>query len=306
MEKVLSLLAYPVEKVWGAERLLQLKSNWYKGQPLPERIGESFEVSVLPEYEARVGEKLLSQVIDVKKIPYLVKFIDTQENLSIQVHPDDEYALKYEQTSGKNECWVILQAEEDAGIFLGFKEGVAANDFFNAAEIGEDVAKYLNFIPVKPGDFFFIPAGAVHAIGKGITLLEVQQSSGITYRVWDWNRVGLDGRPRVLHIQKSRDVLNFSPAFQHAIEQKKLEAIFRERAMTLLDSDNFVVRFMKVSASESLPIRPNPFERLSSIIILDGHGRIEGEQITSYASYLLPERGVELYAESETSLIIVE
>lgn len=200
-----SLEPYFVEKIWGAKRLKDLKNIEMK-----ELLGESWEVSNLKEGSSSCeGRGELSSWLTKKELPYLVKFLDTSDYLSVQVHPDDQYAQKVEKSSGKSECWLILEAEKDAGIYLGFKEDVNKEEFEKAIKEGRDVSHFLNFFPVKPGDFFFVPSKTVHAIGKGVLLCEVQQSSGITYRVWDWNRVDSSGNSRELHIDKALDVLEF-------------------------------------------------------------------------------------------------
>ncbi len=134
---------------------------------------------------------------------FLVKLIDARENLSVQVHPNDKWAHELENSRGKTECWLIMNAEPGAGIFLGLKTGAPVNEFVEAVRSGQALDSLLRFFPVKRGDFFSVPAGAIHAIGAGVTLLEVQQSSGITYRVWDWSRTD-----RELHIEKALKVLD--------------------------------------------------------------------------------------------------
>lgn len=141
----------------------------------------------------------------MEKFPILAKFIDANKNLSIQVHPNDEYARINENDSGKTEVWYIMDCKEDARIVYGFKDEVTAENLQNAVDNIEDNVKYVN---VHKGDFISIPSGTIHAIMDGIMLCEVQQSSDVTYRVYDWNRVDKDGKPRELHKQKALDVIN--------------------------------------------------------------------------------------------------
>ncbi len=193
-----------VPRPWGGQRLKSLKGMISSAK---EVIGETWEVSLHPDGPSTYNGAPLSPSI---KFDYLVKLIEAKENLSVQVHPDDAFASHYEGGWGKSECWLILDATEGAGIYLGFAPNVTAEYFKQMVHAGADLRPLLRFRPVKAGDFFYVPAGSVHAIGAGITLAEIQQSSGITYRVWDWNRVDNQGKARELHIDKAMQVLNFS------------------------------------------------------------------------------------------------
>lgn len=141
------------------------------------------------------------------RFPLLVKLIDANDRLSIQVHPSDEYALKNENSLGKTESWIIIDADEGAGLYLGFKETLSKEEIRKHLE-DNTITDYLNFIPVKKGDSFLINSGTVHAIGKGIRLIEIQENSDLTYRFYDYNRIGKDGKPRELHINKALKVVN--------------------------------------------------------------------------------------------------
>lgn len=140
----------------------------------------------------------------------LVKLIDARDRLSLQVHPDDTYAAEHHQSRGKTEMWYVLDAEPDAELICGFERAMSTQDF--AAHIQNGTADAaVAHIPVHPGDVFFIPPGTVHAIGAGILLAEVQQNSDVTYRVWDWGRVGADGMPRQLHVEQALAVSQTLP-----------------------------------------------------------------------------------------------
>lgn len=137
----------------------------------------------------------------------LVKVIDAKDKLSVQVHPDDEYAQKVEgQPNGKNEMWYILEAADGAFLYCGFNQKVD-RELVKKAALDGTIEQYLNKIFVKAGDVIKIPAGTVHAIGAGIKLLEIQQNSNLTYRLYDYQRVGADGKQRELHLDKALDVL---------------------------------------------------------------------------------------------------
>ena len=141
-------------------------------------IGESWEVSRLQEGASRVEEGGLSSLLSHEDLPYLVKYIDAQEVLSLQVHPGNAYAQRYEGSEGKEECWLILQAKEGAGVYFDFRSGVQREDFEQALARGASLENFLNFLPVERGDFLHVPPGTIHAIGAGVFLAEVQQSSG--------------------------------------------------------------------------------------------------------------------------------
>lgn len=303
MSNILELTPYWEEKVWGGHRLEKIKNL-----PSSDTLwGESFEISILEGRESTYQGKKLTSIISREKLPYLVKLLDTSADLSIQVHPDNQYAREFEGTSGKTECWVILHAEAGAGLYLGFKEGVEKESFRQRVEAGEDISDALNFIPVQRGDFFYIPAGTIHAIGRGVTLLETQQSSGITYRVWDWNRVGLDGNPRELHIKKSFDVLNFSSAFQKMVGEKHKRELFRLREATLLESESFCIRYERVDRGNKVSIGENSFGRVTSLIVIEGGLQEEGySQLQCCHSYIIREGSAELRALEDSLLIIVE
>lgn len=212
------------ENVWGGQRLNELYSrkspyrntgeNWdvsahEKGVSIVEN-GELRGMSLIDLIKKYPKEILGEDLKDKNKFPLLIKLIDAQENLSVQVHPSDGYAnIKENGQLGKCEMWYILHAEKGAKLVFGIKDGISKEDFKKAIDDGK-VKEYLKEIEVKSGDVLNIPAGRVHAIGSGIVLLEVQQNSDLVYRVYDWDRLGFDGKPRELHVDKALDVINFS------------------------------------------------------------------------------------------------
>lgn len=281
-----SLTPHIVTKPWGGEKLAQLKRLSGMG-----KIGETWEVSRLAEGPSRDRAGVsLENVFSDHELPYLVKFIDTSEALSIQVHPGDLYAKKNENSSGKTECWIILAAEPGAGLYLGFKKGVSQKAFFDAAKAGENLSDYLNFYPVAVGDFFYVPAETIHAIGAGITLAEVQQGSGVTYRVWDWNRKNETGQGRELHLRQAHDVLNFSAA-HNAAATFKMKNIFLEKVEHVINHSDFNIRFY----DNQFKLNTNDHsERVLSVVNLDQQLRIENEvsgeihQLDPYHCCLVP------------------
>ncbi len=213
----------PVYKnvIWGGNNI----SKIFKRNVIGDDIGESWELSAHKnglsivqngEFKGKDlqelfnDEKCKTQVFgthckNLTRFPILAKFIDANKNLSIQVHPDNDYALKYENDSGKTEVWYVMDCKKDAKIVYGFKDGVTKDNLKNAVDHIEDNVNYLS---VHKGDFISIPSGTIHAIMDGIVVCEVQQTSDITYRVYDWNRTDKDGKPRELHKDKALDVIN--------------------------------------------------------------------------------------------------
>lgn len=233
------LIPHFVYKPWGGSRLATLKGlSVTDGEPL----GETWEVSRHQDGVTKDSQGQPLSHLTKEQLPYLVKFIDTAEELSVQVHPDDAYAAQYENSAGKTECWVILEAQPGAGLYLGFKPGIEKKDFFAAIDRGEDLSTMLQFFPVKPGDFFYVPAKTIHALGGGLTLAEIQQSSGITYRVWDWNRVDKDGKSRQLHIEQAKAVLNFDANANQPLAFK-LKNIFATKEKNVFEHADFKLSY---------------------------------------------------------------
>lgn len=202
--------------VWGGNQL-----RTYKGlEPSDEPIGESWEVSAVPTSTSIIcngvwkgrdlvsvineySEEILGKAVNEKyqgKLPLLAKFIDAKEDLSIQVHPNDDMAMREHGKMGKSEMWYIIKAEEGAHLYAGFKQEITPYEYHKRIEDGT-ITEVLADHKVKTGDVFYLPAGRVHVICGGIMLAEVQQSSDVTYRIFDYNRPGLDGKPRELHTE---------------------------------------------------------------------------------------------------------
>ena len=205
--------------VWGGTKL---KTEY--GKKSNGNVAESWELSFCEGSESVVASgkdcgKPISQVTTradwgkncdkFPAFPVLVKLIDAQQNLSVQVHPSDEYALQHENQFGKTEMWHILQAQPGAKLFLGLNKTVTKQQFQQAVA-DKTVCELLNAVPVSAGETYFVPSGTLHAIGAGVTLIEIQQNSTLTYRVYDYDRRGADGKPRQLHLEKALDVIDFN------------------------------------------------------------------------------------------------
>ncbi len=212
--------------IWGGTRL---RDEFGKESDL-ERLAESWELSCHPagpavimnsvnkgmtlkeyleqDWSARVGEGAAA----FSTFPVLIKLIDACQDLSVQVHPDDRYAREHEGgENGKTECWYIVDCEEGAALAYGFNRELTKEEFRASIQNGT-LLDVVQLMPVNKGDVFFIEPGTLHAIGAGILIAEIQQNSNITYRVYDYDRVGLDGKPRELHIEKAVDVTKTWPA----------------------------------------------------------------------------------------------
>lgn len=217
---ILKLKPVGKDYLWGGDRL---NTEYKKNIPLSP-LAETWECSVHPDGLSVVvgGEydgKALTEVLDEhpeymgtkipqgQEFPILVKFIDAKKDLSVQVHPDDAYAREYEHQNGKTEMWYVLDAEPGAHLIYGFEHPVTEEILRQAVEEGT-LDKHLHKQYVKKGDVVFVPAGTVHGIGAGILVAEIQESSNVTYRVYDYNRVDKNGKKRELHFDKAVRVMN--------------------------------------------------------------------------------------------------
>ena len=241
------------------------------------RVAEAWVCSFIAGNESLVSgepvsakfprEKWGSACVAFGEFPILVKLIDAHSNLSVQVHPNDDYATAHGQAYGKTEMWYIVDAAKDAFIYLGFKRAVSEKECRAAIAEGT-FTELLRKQPVKKGESYFVPAGTVHAIGAGCLIAEVQQSSDCTFRVFDYNRLGADGKPRPLHIEEALAVLNYSA--------------YTPQSFTgcLAACPAFTVR--AVSADEDA----NPFS-YTSLLIVDGEGTLNGEKVKKGDSFLM-------------------
>ena len=304
---------------WGGDGL---RRYFHKEIP-DEQTGESLEASTFCDPETHTGEsraedgRRLSEVAG-RKLPLMLKLIDARETLSVQAHPDDAYAMRYENGKrGKTEAWVILRAEPGAKIVYGFKEGAdigssASDNIFHAinrctAEGGEaqenpsareKIESSLRWVPVKPGDVFYVPAGMVHAIGAGILLYEIQQASDVTYRLWDWGRLGADGKPRTLHIKQACEVARHFP-FGGPVQGVR-ENCAGGLVTHYLDTERFWLKRFFVDGQMSFPEGPG-FAFLTALC--EGSLLYSGDEVPfrNGDTLFIPEcrRGIEILARGE-------
>ena len=269
--------------IWGGNYF----QKFNKGLGLT-RVSECWELSTRDNDSSIIASgpnsgKLLNEVITKDDIgpamdrfpyfPLLIKLIDAKENLSVQVHPSDDYALKYENSFGKSEMWHIISADEGSGLYVGLNDNYSKEDIEKALKKGT-ILNYLNFFKVKPGDTFIINPGTIHAIGKCVRLIEIQQNSNLTYRLYDYHRVDQNGNPRELHIAKALEVINYEK-----YEPSKSENGF------LADNQYFTVK--KVGFDGELKIAAND-KSFVSFTFLDGNGFVDDIAYQEYDTFFLP------------------
>ena len=297
---------YPLElscilktPIWSGTRL---GSEWGKGDG--SAIGESWELSVrrgdcstvrngafagqgLWEVIERYRDEITGGEFGAEDFPLLIKLIDAASDLSVQVHPDDEFSALLENDRGKTEMWYILQADEGARLAIGLKEGVSKDELRAALQEGR-AESLLNYVPVSPGEVYFIPARLSHAIGKGILVAEIQQNCDITYRLYDYGRLGNDGKPRELHIDKGLKVVR-------GFDAEEIEAQRFSHAERITDGLLAHCQYFKVERISTDGVSASKIDtdsRMLHLLVIDGEGAIRygGVEypLAKGSSYLLP------------------
>ena len=282
MMEIMKLIPSGKDYLWGGTRLKDEYGKKIDMNPL----AESWECSVHPDGSCYVANgrykgKTLKEVLDEHpeyigtkangEFPILAKFIDAKKDLSVQVHPDDEYALEYEGQNGKTEMWYIIDADEGASLIYGFKHKVSKEILERAIEKGE-LDKHLQKVEVHKGDLFYVPAGTVHGIGEGILLAEVQESSNVTYRVYDYDRVDKNGKKRELHFDKAVQVMDMGIA-PDIKQKKRLVKYYPGCSRELLcRCKYFETERIQVTKGFSFSVMENSFQVL---MCLDGYGQVE-------------------------------
>lgn len=303
----IKLIPVPKSPIWGGTHL---KTEWGVRADAPT-VGEAWMLTVRRNEKNVVANgawagKTVNEVIDAygataEDFPLLVKLIDAGDRLSVQVHPDDTYAAQVEQDRGKTEMWYILEAEEGAELICGLRAGMTREDFAEAVRAGK-TERALEHVPVRAGETYFIPAGLPHAIGKGILLAEIQQNCDLTYRIWDYDRRGTDGKPRELHVAKALDVVR--PFTAEEIEAIRYEADpTADRNTVLAACSRFRVERLSVDGSCMIP-EAATFRHL---LCISGEGTLtsvaETYPVVRADSYLLPPGESVLLAGNMTVLI---
>lgn len=240
MDQFLKFKPILKDKIWGGEKLVTMLNK----DTGSKHVGESWEISdvegdtsivingalagdnlkelIIKYQSSLVGEKVFKHFGE--KFPLLIKFIDAKEALSIQLHPHDNLAKERHNSFGKTEMWYVMQADKGANLIVGFKEEVTKEEYLHHLE-AKSLTEILNIDEVKKGDVYFIPTGRVHAIGAGVLLAEIQQTSDITYRIYDWDRADADGNYRDLHTDEAIDAIDYSARDSYKTEyEKKMNA----------------------------------------------------------------------------------
>lgn len=273
------------EYIWGGSKIHELL---HKDTGTLPRVAESWEVSTHPAGKSIVENgafrgKTLNEYFDQigwgtagryaarnHQLPILIKYIDAKENLSIQVHPNDKYARKHEGDNGKNEMWFVLAADEGAFIYLGFSRDVTKEEI--KRRIADNtLEEVLNRVEVKPNEAFYIPAGTVHAIGAGCLICEVQQTSNVTYRIYDYGRTDENGNPRELHVKKALDVLHYRRT--EIADLKRRDTMSMERYIDGMFGRNGKCTLLKYEAEGDLTILL-PVSHLTFALVIDGSGKL--------------------------------
>lgn len=257
-------------RIWGGGQLLKQINKFYN----EKKIGESWEISTLPNYESIIangvyrhltinhlikyfGASFLGEKVYRKfgnKFPLLIKFIATYNKVSLQVHPDDKYAKLNYNSFGKNEMWYILDVNYDSDLILGFNKNTNKDEFLNKY-YKNDLESLLRFFYPKKEEVYMVPAGVIHSIGKNILMLEIQQSSDITYRIYDYNRIDKNGKLRSLHVKEAIKIMNFNKI-------DELKHIYLKKNNQLIDLIRcpfFIVQKLKFNLIMKLNFTCNSF-----------------------------------------------
>ncbi|GHV01324.1 mannose-6-phosphate isomerase [Bacteroidia bacterium] len=308
------------ERIWGGDTL-----HTAMGKRLPEGvpIGESWEISAVPGDISVVGggrlrDNNLRELIEVymgelvgEKVferygldfPLLIKLIDAQDVLSVQVHPGDELAASRHDSMGKTEMWYVVDCAPGASLYVGFKKGVTREHYLQAVADGR-LPELLNRVEVKPGDAWFIPAGVIHAIGRGILIAEIQQTSDITYRVYDWDRVDDQGNSRQLHTELALDAIDFEAEGELNVTRRPEPG----KAVTLVDCPYFTTNVIALDGRME-----RDYSRLDSFVIyicIAGSFTITGvdgstTKVSLGESVLLPAEDSEAILDGQARLLEV-
>ena len=291
------------DNIWGGT---QLREKYGKATD-KEIVAESWELSYHKDGPTKTADgKTLQEVLTEEQLgknckgfpffPMLVKLIDAKQDLSVQVHPSDEYALKNENSFGKTEMWYIVEADEGAGIYLGFKKDTTQEEYENAIK-NHTLTDLLNFFEVKAGECYFIPSGTIHAIGAGCLICEIQQNSNLTYRVYDYGRKDKNGNERELHVEKALKVTNLSK-YEYAPMQIKTA-----QGDLLGLSRYFTTTLVDVAGEKVLKKDNGSFKCVTCV---GGNGAINGEKVGLGDSYLITAGTGEVVLTGNMRLVMAE
>lgn len=294
----MKLIAPCKDYLWGGTRL----RDEYGKKSDSDKVAESWELSCHKDGKSVIADgefagKTLSEYIEIKGncvlgkncerfeyFPILIKLIDAKDNLSVQVHPDNDYAMRVEGEYGKTEMWYIVDCNEGAELLYGFKNEISKEEF--AERIANNtLLEVTNNVPVHKGDVFFIESGTLHAIGKGILIAEIQQNSNTTYRIYDYGRVGADGKPRELHVEKACEVTALVPPTRPTKPMGEKTEKDGYSETLLATCEYFNVNKLEVTSSAKLTATEASF---NSLLVLSGDFEVDGVKLTKGESCFIP------------------
>ncbi len=264
-----------------------ISNGEFAGKSLTEVVKEN------PQFLGVNGSKF-------EYFPILIKLIDAKSDLSVQVHPNNEYAMRVEHEYGKTECWYILDCDEGAELIYGFNREITSDEFKAGIE-NNTFLDNVNKVKVKKGDLFFIEAGTLHAIGKGILLAEIQQNSNTTYRVYDYGRLGADGKPRALHVEKAIDVTSCTPPNRGTEPEGELVIGNGYSTQLLTKCDLFNVQKAEINGEYVDFADEYSFV---SILVTDGNGTVDGLNIQKGDSLFIPANYGKFTIQGKLDIII--
>ena len=288
-------------QVWGGDELVRVYGK--HGDP-NARYGESWECwdtdpvtngtlqgSTVADLRATLGARLLGDIDPQRIFPVLTKIITAHDWLSVQVHPDDAYARRVEhQPFGKTECWYVLAAEANAQIVYGWKRDTSREEYEQRVRDGT-LTEILHYLTLKAGDTIYIPHGLVHAIGPGLTIFETQQASDLTYRMFDYDRVGLDGKPRELHVRKAADVLYYKATTAGTLAQIEYEFEGLDRTALIADEHFVVERIVAGAEPATMATHRRPLIVMSLDAPLDVSTSDTNVALGRFQTTLVPAAG---------------
>lgn len=256
----------------------------------------TFSGSSFQEFVWKHPDQLGTKYQNYEEFPLLIKFIDAKEQLSVQVHPNDAFAKSVEHRQGKTEMWYILECKRGASLYIGFDHPISKKEF-NERIVDGTILNVLHRVPVKKGDVFFIEAGTIHAIGAGIVLVEIQQNSNLTYRVYDYGRLGIDGKPRPLHVEKALQVTRLERAKERNLHENTIQQRNEFIGQQLVRCDKFSVDHVKINSAYIRKIDESSF---LSVLCLDGEGTLQWKN-----SILSVQKGDSVFVPSSCDEILL-
>lgn len=286
------------ERIWGGQAILSKKGKAAGRLAKDKLYGESWDLSSVKGdisvvangflkgnnlqeiIEVYMGELVGEEIFERYglEFPLLVKYLDCNDKLSVQVHPDDALALERHDSFGKTEAWYVVDCKPGAAIYLGFKDLNITREEYIAAVAESRLESLLNRVEVKPGDVFFIPAGTVHALGAGIEVVEVQQTSDITYRIYDWDRVDAAGKGRELHTALAVDAIDFEADADLLHKKYDLKA---GESYKVIESDYFTMTLHEI----------------------DGEGEFDRSMIDSFIIYIAIKGSMHIIADGNSETL---